>query len=144
MSCSVVSLWGVASSAAMNPQNLLVSLLIIPHRLDRETIVHVVTNGLCWQKYCQIFFMECFLFLLITMHNINTSIEPCWNEDIILLYTKVGTLSWFIRGGDLNFRWRIRNEHWVISGYIQQRQVNINFPLYDTSVKRQVSLCVDK
>ena len=78
------------------------------------------------------------------MHNINTSIESCWNEDIILLYTKAGTPSQFIRGGDLNFRWRIRNEHWVISGYIQQRQVNINFPLYDTSVKQQVSLCVDK
>ena len=46
----------------MNPQNLLVSLFIIPHRLDKELAVHEVQDGLYWQKYCQIFPHNLFCF----------------------------------------------------------------------------------
>ena len=69
----------------MNPQNLFVSLLIIPHRLDRETIVRVVPDGLCWQQYCQFFSRNVSCFCLL----------PCTTSILVLSHAEMRILSSF-------------------------------------------------
>ena len=83
LSYSVVPLWCKPSSEAKNSQNLLVSLLIIPHQLDREIWVHVVSATLWLQKYCQNFWwkVSCFSSL------------PCIGSILILSHADTSNLS---------------------------------------------------
>ena len=83
LSCSVVPLWYKPSSEAKNPQNLLVSLLIILHWLDRDIGVRVALAALWLQKYCQIFWrkVSCFNSL------------PCVGSRLVLSHANTSNLS---------------------------------------------------